>query len=128
MIVNHQELIILPLDVEFPFSMSKGETINLLADVNNPGYLLLTIRKCDETSPDFGYTFDYDSFQSSTFETTSNMALDPKFQFYIKANKIGTLYMQMNSTDDNGLFSIKIHYSESKIKAEKAKPGKNGVL
>lgn len=36
--------------------------------------------------------------------------------------------MQLNSTDDNGLFSITAHYSDSKIKGEKVKPGKNGKL
>ena len=34
----------------------------------------------------------------------------------------------MNITDDMGLFSISVHYSDSKIKGEKAKAGKNGVL
>lgn len=36
--------------------------------------------------------------------------------------------MQMNSTDDNGLFSIMINYNNEKIKGAKAKPGKNGIL
>lgn len=36
--------------------------------------------------------------------------------------------MQINSTDDNGLFSISAHYNESKIKADKMKAGKNGKL
>lgn len=53
---------------------------------------------------------------------------DPKFQFYIKASKIGTLYMQMNSTDDNGLFSIKAVYSPTKITTGKMKPGNNGII
>lgn len=34
----------------------------------------------------------------------------------------------MNVTDDFGLFSIKIHYNDTKIKSERAKAGKNGVL
>lgn len=96
--------------------MHRGETLNMITDVNNRGYLLLNIRKCDETAPDFGYTFDYDSFQKGEFESMASMANDPRFQFYIKASQIGTLYMQMNSTDDNGLFSVSIHYSEDKIK------------
>lgn len=77
----------------------------------------MTIRKCDQTSPDFGYTFDYESFQKSEFEYTTSLTDDPKFQFYIKASKIGTLYMQMNVTDEFGLFSIKIHYNDTKIKS-----------
>lgn len=88
----------------------------------------MSIRKCDQSAPDFGYTFDYQSFQKSEFEYTTSLAEDPKFQFYIKASKIGTLYMQMNSTDDNGLFSISARYSDSKIKGDKIKPGKNGKL
>ena len=97
--ILHQELVILPFDQEFPFELHKNETINLISDVNNPGYLLVTVRKCDQSSPEFGYTFDYDSFQKSQFEYTTNLADEPKFQFYIKASKIGTLYMQMNLTD-----------------------------
>lgn len=53
---------------------------------------------------------------------------DPRFQFYIKASKIGTLYMQMNSTDDNGLFSMKAVYSPTKITTGKMKPGNNGII
>ena len=63
--ILHQELVILPFDQEFPFELHKNETINLISDVNNPGYLLVTVRKCDQSSPEFGYTFDYDSFQKS---------------------------------------------------------------
>lgn len=126
--ILHQELVILPFDQEFPFELHKGETINLMTDVNNPGYLLITIRKCDQSSPEFGYTFNYDSFQKSQFQYTTTLAEDPKFQFYIKASKIGPLYMQMNVTDDFGLFAITIHYSDSKIKGEKSKAGKNGVV
>ena len=36
--------------------------------------------------------------------------------------------MQMNSTDDHGLFAVTVHYSDSKIKPEKAKAGNNGIL
>jgi hypothetical protein len=36
--------------------------------------------------------------------------------------------MQVNSTDDTGLFSINAHYNESKIKGDKIKAGKNGKL
>lgn len=45
--INHQEVILLPFNHEFPFPLHKKESINLLIDVNNPGYLKLTIRKCD---------------------------------------------------------------------------------
>jgi len=117
LMINHQELIILPFEQEFPYELKKGEVISFLADVNNPGYLLVTIRKCDKSSPDFGYTFDYDSFQKGEFEYLTSLTDDPKFNFYIKASKIGTLYLQMNGTDDFGLFSIKVHYEDSKIKS-----------
>lgn len=99
-----------------------------MTDINNAGYVLVTIRKCDKTAPQFGYTFNYNSFQKSQFQYTTTLADDPKFQFYIKASKIGPLYMQMNVTDDFGLFAITVHYSDTKIKGEKAKAGKNGVV
>lgn len=60
--INHQEVILLPFDHDFSFPLHKKQDINLLVDVNNPGYVKLTIRKCDESNPEFGYTFDYDGF------------------------------------------------------------------
>lgn len=74
LVVNHQELILLPFDQEFPFILHPKEDLNLLVDVNNPGYLMITIRKCDESAPELGYTFNYDAFQKSEFEYTTTLS------------------------------------------------------
>ena len=58
---------ILPYDKEYPFVLHKSETINFLVEVSNPGYIMMTVRKCDESNPDFAYTTDYDGFQSGDF-------------------------------------------------------------
>lgn len=100
-----------------------------MTDINNPGYLLVYIRKCDESEPTFGYTFNYDSFDKGEFEYTTSLENDPKFQFYIKASKIGSLYMQLSNNEiTDGIYSIKVVYSEKKITTEKIRTGNNGLV
>lgn len=60
--INHQEVLFLPFNHEYPFQLHKNEYLNILADVNIPGFIELHIKKCDQSSPSFSYTFDYDSF------------------------------------------------------------------
>ena len=47
--INHQEVILLPFNHEFPFQLHKKEELNILVDVNIPGFLELSIRKCDRS-------------------------------------------------------------------------------
>lgn len=47
--------------------MHKTEDVSMLAEISSPGYIYATVRKCDESSPTFSYTFDYDSFQDDDF-------------------------------------------------------------
>ncbi len=47
--VNHQEVLFLPYDIDFPFPLANMENVNFLLDVQNKGYLLLTLKKCDES-------------------------------------------------------------------------------
>lgn len=61
--INHQEIMILPFDLEFPFILHRSERTSFIVELSNPGYLEIVIRKCDESNPVFSYTFDYDSFQ-----------------------------------------------------------------
>jgi hypothetical protein len=49
------------------------EEINILVDVNIPGFLELEIKKCDKSEPTFGYTFDYDSFIKNEFMYVSKL-------------------------------------------------------
>jgi hypothetical protein len=110
--INHQEVVLLPFNHEFPFPLHKKETINFLIDVNNPGYLKLSIKKCDESEPEFSYTFDYDGFQKGEFTYSSEMNEDPKFEYYVKAKEIGTLYVNFRGEeDDDSLLSIRAEYS-----------------
>lgn len=54
---------------------------------------------------------------------------DPHFHYTIKANRIGTLYMNFKSTDfEDSLLSVEIEYSSSKNKDDKIKPGKRGTI
>lgn len=61
--INHQEIMILPFQVEFPFILHKGEKLTFLVELSNAGYIEIITRKCDESNPVFSYTFDYDAFQ-----------------------------------------------------------------
>lgn len=54
---------ILPFDKEYPFVLHSGEHVNFLVELSNPGYISMVVRKCDESSPTFAYTYDYDGFQ-----------------------------------------------------------------
>ena len=65
--INHQEIMILPFDKEYPFVLHQNENINFLVEISNPGYISIVVRKCDESSPTFSYTYDYDGFQSGDY-------------------------------------------------------------
>lgn len=87
----------LPFNYEFSFQLEEGESINLLADVINQGYLNIKIKKCDESSPTFSYTFDEKSFQKLEFNYENDLTDDPYFEYSIKANQIGTFFMNFKS-------------------------------
>lgn len=46
----------------------------------------------------------------------------------IKANKIGSLYMNIRTPAQNSILAITIHYSDTKISADKNKAGNGGVV
>jgi hypothetical protein len=60
--VNHQEVVFLPFNHDYPFILHQKEYLNVLTDVNIPGFIDLELRKCDQTTPTLSYTFDYDGF------------------------------------------------------------------
>lgn len=113
--INHQEIMILPFDVEFPFILHNNETIDFLVELSNSGYIEIVTRKCDESSPIFSYTFDYDSFQKGEFTYEAELGANPKSRFMSKV-KPGTLYMQMKTPpNERSLVSMYVRYSEKKI-------------
>jgi hypothetical protein len=72
--INHQEVILLPFDHEFPFQLHKGEQLNILVDVNIPGFLEMSIKKCDRSEPNFAYSFDYNGFIKEEFMYNSKLS------------------------------------------------------
>lgn len=125
--INHQEIMILPFDKEFPFALHQAETINFLVELSNPGYIEMTVRKCDESDPTFSYTYDYDGFQDGEFTYETDLSESPKNNFYSKV-KPGTLYVRFQSQTQQSLLSLEVHYSEKKLKDEAMKPGNNGDM
>jgi hypothetical protein len=47
--------------------LHQKEYINVLADVNIPGFIDLEIKKCDQSTPSLAYTFDYDGFMKGEY-------------------------------------------------------------
>ena len=102
---------LLPYNHEFPFVLHPKEENNFLIEVNNPGYLTITLRKCDESEPTFGYTFDYESFQNKEYTYEATLEDDPKYEFKTKTKEKGTLYIHIESPKDRSLLSLKVTFS-----------------
>lgn len=96
--------------------------------MNIVGYLRISIRKCDESEPTFGYTFDYNSFIKKDFSFNNLLEADPKFEFFVKANRIGTLYLNLKSDAEPSLLSVKVEFSSEKVKKDSIKPGNKGQI
>lgn len=45
--VNHEEVLFLPYETEYPFALGSNGNSNFIVDVKNKGYVLLTLKKCD---------------------------------------------------------------------------------
>ncbi len=75
--------------------MHQKEYINVLADVNIPGFIDLEIKKCGQSTPSLAYTFDYDGFMKGEYLYEAVLTELFSFKYHIKANRIGTLYMKI---------------------------------
>ena len=101
----------LPFNHEYPLQLHKGEYLNILADVNIPGYIELHIKKCDQSSPAFGYTFDYSDFLSNKYMYRGEID-QLSTTIVIKANRIGTLYINFETPlEESSLLTAKLIYS-----------------
>lgn len=66
-VINQDEILVLPYGVEYPVVLKEGESQNLMTEINNEGFLVLTVKKCDSGSPTIAYSFDRESFNSQDF-------------------------------------------------------------
>lgn len=87
---------LLPFNHEYPFQLKKDQYLNVLADVNNPGFIEFHIKKCDQSNPTFRYTFDYDSFIKGEY-MYKGVLDDLSTVISIKAQRIGTLYITFDN-------------------------------
>ena len=55
--INHQEVILLPLDQKLPVKVHKEEGANFLVDNDQSGYIELTVSRCDDSTPSMAYSF-----------------------------------------------------------------------
>lgn len=59
----------------------------------------------------------------------SKLNEQPYFHYTIKAKRIGTLYLNFQSDpDEDSTLSIKVTHSEQKLKDNRMKAGKKGVI
>jgi hypothetical protein len=59
----------------------------------------------------------------------SKLNEQPYFHYTIKANRIGTLYLNFQSeAEEDSTLSVKLTHSEQKSKDIRMKPGKKGIL
>lgn len=56
----------------------------MLTEISSQGYVYVTVRKCDDSSPTFSYTFSYDSFQEGDYNYESTLSDNPKSEFFSK--------------------------------------------
>lgn len=73
------------------------------------------VRKCDESNPNLGYTFDYDSFIKEDFMYETRLGGVPFFSYSIKAQRVGTLYIHLTADPLlHSLLSLRVTHSEQK--------------
>jgi hypothetical protein len=53
--------------------MANQESVNFILNVQNKGYVLLILKKCDESVAEIGYTFDYEAFRQGEYQYTSSL-------------------------------------------------------
>ena len=118
----------LPYNIEYPVVLKEGESQSLMTEVNNEGYLLLTLKKCDAGAPTIAYTFDKEAFSLKEFTFESQIRDEMRSELFIKGTP-GTLYMEVTA-DIASSFSLQLNYYPEKklIPKDNAHPGNNGIL
>ena len=128
--VNNQEIIYLPLSHEFPVRLEKNEYIYLMVNAPYFSYLLVDVRKCDETALSFSYTLDYDSFLAEEF--TNQEEIPPEEMqalYFIKGKQSSALYLKIQSPPEEvAVITVKATLYFSKNKPELPKAGNKGEM
>jgi hypothetical protein len=127
-LVNQDEIIILPYQVEYPIVLKPNENQHLLVEVSNEGFLLLVVRKCDEGVPILSYSFDYNGTLRDEYEYDSPIKDEVRQEIFIKP-KIGTLYIKF-TVDVESIFSVMVNYYRTKAEMprDNAKLGNQGII
>ena len=118
----------MPFDHEYPFVLHPNEYLNILTDVNIPGFIDLEVRKCDQSTPTLGYTFDYDSFIKGEYMYEAMLTEESSFRYHIKANRIGTLYLKLQAATETSTATVRMVHSEAKVKLDLIRAGNHGLL
>lgn len=69
--INQDEIIMLPYQIEYPIVLKPSEKQHLMVEVSNEGFLLLVVRKCGEGVPTLSYSFDFNSTLKDEYEFES---------------------------------------------------------
>ena len=125
--INHREIMILPLEKEFPFLLHPYEDNYFIVEISRPGYLEMVVRKCNEGTPSIAYTFNYADFQAGQFEIDNQLSDSPKTHYFIKVQP-ATMYIRLSSLDSLSLLSLFVRFTEDKKKGEEMRAGRSGDI
>ena len=78
--------------------LAMGEIIYVVVPCPNPGYLHITLKKCDQSSPYLGYTFNHSQFVEEDFDIEQQITEDLTYDLVLKV-KPGQqeLYLKLRS-------------------------------
>ena len=99
-----------------------------MTEINNEGFLVLTVKKCDTGVPTIAYSFDRESFNSQDYMFESQIREEMRAEYFIKGSP-GTLYMKVEA-DVASSFSVSLHFYPTKASVPKdtGHPGNHGML
>ena len=103
----------------------------MVLTVSNPGYLRVTLSKCDESAPELGYTYDYNEFVAEDFDTVHQISDELNYDLFLKIKeKEQGVYIKLANPSEDGLslMTVKATFSPNKFNTTKPKPGDNGVI
>lgn len=114
--------------MEYSVLLKPEDKQHLLVEVNNDGFLLLIVRKCDEGIPTLFYSFDYAATLRDEYQYEGEIKDEVRQEIFIKA-KVGTLYLKF-TVDVESVFSVEVKWYKSKgdMPHDNIKLGNQGII
>lgn len=71
MTINDEELLFIPFEQPVSLSVPSSGYVNLLLDNNQPGFIELVVKKCDQSEPTIAYAFSPTNFMEKNYDYES---------------------------------------------------------